>query len=113
MLLKAWRGEERFWKIWWFFGVPLQAAWWTAYFYFWSGTLAPETLFLLTVWFWPVALYGLAIFAVLFLIWSVLAWRCASNVTNTLWANFARVLIGVTLGSFITECVLILTAPLN
>ncbi len=42
MLLKVWRGKERFWKVWWLLGVPLHVAWWTLYFDLCASGLAPE-----------------------------------------------------------------------
>ena len=112
MLLKAWRGEERFWKVWWLLGMPLHVVWWTVWFDLWTSGLVHETFFLITVWFWPGMLGALAVFAGLYAVWGTLAWRCAGNVEYRLWANVGRVLIGVTLGSFLTECVLIFTGPL-
>jgi hypothetical protein len=111
MLLKAWRGQERFWKVWWLLGVPLNVAWWTFYIDLWTKGLAPEPFLLLIVWFWPVLKGLLAGYAVLYLAWCTAAWRCAGNVDHRLWTVVARVLIGVGLGSFITECLLILAAP--
>jgi hypothetical protein len=112
MLLKAWRGEERFWKVWWLLGVPLHVLWWTVWFDLWVSGLAPETFLLMTVWFYPGMLLVLAGFAALFLGWCTLAWRCAGNVDRALWTTLGRVLIGATLGSFLTECLLIVGAPL-
>jgi hypothetical protein len=111
MLLKAWRGEERFWKVWWLLGVPLQALWWTVWFDLWKSGLAPEHFVLIAVWFWPGALAVLTAFGALFLTWCMAAWRCAGNVDNLFSSMIARVLIGVTLGSFVTECLLIFAVP--
>jgi len=111
MFRKAWRGEERFWKVWWLLGVPIHLAWWFVYLDLWTSGVAPESFLLLTVWFWPGMLGVFAICSVLYLLWCTLAWRCAGNVDRRMWTVIARVLIGVGLGSFLTECALILSAP--
>lgn len=54
MLPKAWREQERFWKVWWLWGAPIHAVWWTVYIDLWTSGLAPEPFLLLTVWFWSV-----------------------------------------------------------
>jgi hypothetical protein len=111
MLLKAWRGQERFWKVWWLWGVPIHAVWWTVYIDLWMSGLAPEPFLLLTVWFWPILAGVFAACSLLYLMWCFVAWRCAGNVERHIWTIVARVLIGVGLGSFLTECVLIVMAP--
>ncbi|MDR5799590.1 hypothetical protein [Caballeronia sp. LZ001] len=112
MLPRAWRGEERFWKVLWLLGLPLHLAWWALYLYLLSSGLAPETFLLLTIWFWPGTLALFAAGSVLYLAWCAVAWRCSGNVDNRFWTILARVLIGVGLGSFLTEWLLILGAPL-
>ncbi|MDR5740830.1 MULTISPECIES: hypothetical protein [unclassified Caballeronia] len=111
MLRKAWRGEERFWKVWWLLGLPLHLAWWAVYLYLWGTGVAPEPFLLITIWFWPGMLGLFAACAALYLAWCTAAWRCSANVDRRVWTYVARVLIGVGLGSFLTECALILTAP--
>jgi hypothetical protein len=111
MLLKAWRGQERLWKVFWLLGVPLNAAWWTLYADVWTSGLAPEPFLRVNLWFWPVLEGLLAAFAALYLAWCMLAWRCAANADNRLWTLAARVLIGVALGSFATELLLIYGQP--
>jgi hypothetical protein len=110
MLLKVWRGEERLWKVFWLLGVPLNVAWWTFYVDLWSRGLAPESFLLVSIWFWPVLLIALAVYAALYFAWCTVAWRCAGNVEHRVWTVVARLLVGVGLGSFATECLLILGA---
>lgn len=112
MLRKAWRGEERFWKVWWLLGVPFHLAWWALYLWIWRSGIAPETFLLISTWFWPGLLALFAACSALFLAWCTAAWRCAGNVDHRVWTILARLLIGVGLGSFVTECLLILGAPL-
>ncbi|WP_244850761.1 MULTISPECIES: hypothetical protein [unclassified Caballeronia] len=112
MLRKAWRGEERFWKVWWLLGLPIHLAWWAVYLYLWGTGVAPEAFLLITIWFWPGTLGLFAACGALYLAWCTAAWRCSGNVDRRMWTYVARVLIGVGLGSFLTECALILTAPL-
>jgi hypothetical protein len=111
MLLKALRGQERFWKVWWFWGVPIHAIWWTVYIDLWTSGLAPEPFMLLSVWLWPVLAGVFAACSLIYLFWCFVAWRCAGNVERRVWKIVAYVLIGVGLGSFLTECVLIVMAP--
>jgi hypothetical protein len=112
MLLKAWRGQERLWKVWWLLGVPLHVVWWTLYIDLWLSGLAPESFLLITVWVWPVLRALLIAYAALYLAWCFVAWRCAGNAGRRIWSIAARVLIGVGLGSFAIECLLISGAPL-
>ncbi len=68
---------------------------------------------LLSVWLWPwlLALFGAC--SALYLVWCVLAWRCAGNVDHRMWGSLGRVSVGIAFGSFVTECLLILAAPLS
>ena len=83
-LARAWRGEERLWKVWWYlggsvgivFGLPNLAI---------SEKLVTMALLLVLLW----SILGLVAYFVLV----VMAWRCSPNVDNKIWTPIARVAI--------------------
>lgn len=84
---KAWRGEERLWKVWWLVGVPLGilggavSVWLEEASKPGSGM---SSLFPTATFFALVAAY----FA-----WCNMAWGCAKNVETKVWGTIAKVLI--------------------
>jgi hypothetical protein len=81
VLVRALRGEERSWKIWWVWGIP---AGWTvsaltvgAEFARSGGNAGTGDAFD-------------ALRLLLYFIWFRPAWRCAHNVTNRLWEPLSR-----------------------
>jgi hypothetical protein len=88
-LLRAVKGEERLWKVWWLWGMPvgLGAS---------ALTLAAEAL--------REALYygsGDAVDVLkflLYLIWFSAAWRCSGNVNHRIWTFVSRLAIALGLG---------------
>ncbi|CAG9232798.1 conserved hypothetical protein [Paraburkholderia tropica] len=82
MLIKAWRGQERCWKVWWLMGLPYGLV---AGFILRACVQAEvSTLMLLAV----VMLYAAGLF-----LWMVCAWRCAPNVKTSVWTPTSRMLI--------------------
>jgi hypothetical protein len=82
-LARAWRGEERLWKVWWYLGGPIAIANGVA------GKLAPPTKPFLVL----LLLAFVAALLVAYIAWCVMAWRCAPNVDHKVWDPIARVLI--------------------
>ncbi|HEY3116951.1 MAG TPA: hypothetical protein VGK54_09430, partial [Chloroflexota bacterium] len=76
---RAWRGEERLWKVWWYLGVPLAMAGAV------TEKLVARSLFL-------VLAFAVALL-VAYIAWCGMAWRCAPNVDNKIWTPIARVFI--------------------
>jgi hypothetical protein len=83
-LARAWRGEERLWKVWWLLGLPL-------------GVLAAMLGVAITEEYVAGdSAFVLASTVVLFLAyiaWCGMAWRCAPNVDKKTWTPIARVII--------------------
>jgi len=80
---RAFRGEEKLWKVWWFAGIPVACI---------SGVLvlAAERLRASGAWAWG---WGDACDVARFLVylaWFGLAWRCSRNVQRTAWTPLAR-----------------------
>lgn len=75
---RAWRGEERLWKVWWYVGGPLTIA----------GAITAKLI---------ADRYLALAFAVVLLAayfaWCGMAWRCAPNVDSKIWTPIARTLI--------------------
>ncbi|CAG9260428.1 conserved hypothetical protein [Paraburkholderia unamae] len=82
MFMKAWRGEERLWKVWWLFGLPYGIV--AGFILRTCVLLEVSTLALLAV----VMLYAAGLF-----LWMVCAWRCAPNVRKSVWTSTSRALI--------------------
>ena len=87
MFSKAWRGEERLWKVWWLIGLLLLIP---------IGTITiiarlPEL---------PVAVFItlLVTQVVLYFAWFRMAWTCAKNVNHIGWMYAARVVVVLKLG---------------
>ncbi|BEH27446.1 Uncharacterised protein [Burkholderia pseudomallei] len=82
MLKRAWRGEERLWKVWWLLGMPLNLIGVAAAEWFQSGGLSPALIL------------GLfTIYSALYFAWCNAVWGCSKNVDNRLWMYVARVLV--------------------
>jgi hypothetical protein len=81
---RAWRGQERLWKIWWLVGVPLRI-------------IGPILVAFIADEFGAgspfVVLIASLVLLVAYLAWCVMAWRNALNVENMIWASVARVII--------------------
>ena len=75
---RAWRGEERLWKVWWYVGGPLAIAGAV------TAKLVANPFLVLAV--------GV-ILLVAYVAWCGMAWRCAPNVDNKIWTLIARTLI--------------------
>jgi hypothetical protein len=85
-LERAWRGDERLWRVWWLLGIVLGAL----------GLLAAQALdraptqSTLAPFIPTLVLF--ALFAP-YLVWCKMAWSCAKNVDWKPWSIAARVLI--------------------
>jgi hypothetical protein len=92
---RAFRGEEKLWKVWWLGGIPVACI---------TGVLilAAERLRAsgASAWGWGDAC-DVARFLV-YLAWFMLAWRCSNNVQSVAWTPLARValLAGLVLSAF-------------
>lgn len=75
---RAWRGEERLWKVWWYVGGPLTMA-------------GAATAKLVADPFLVLAVAGALLVA--YFAWCYMAWRCAPNVDTKIWTPIARTLI--------------------
>ena len=76
---RAWRGEERLWKVWWYLGGPLVIAGAV------TEKLAAGN---------PFSILAVAVaLLVAYFAWCGMAWRCAPNVDNKIWTPIARILI--------------------
>ena len=80
-LARAWRGDERLWKVWWYIGVPLAI-----------GGKVLETL--AARYPSPVLVSSVA-FLVAYIAWCSMAWLCAPNVDQKIWTPIARVVIAL------------------
>ena len=78
-LARAWRGDERLWKVWWYIGAPLAIA----------GRVTEKLV--ATDPF--TALVSSVALLVAYIAWCSMAWRCAPNVDNKIWTPIARVVI--------------------
>lgn len=81
MLLKAWRGEERLWKVWWLIGLPVRFV--EQYLSRRVHTFDPT----------PAEMAVIALFVVIGIVWAYCAWRCSPNVSHPFWKFVARILI--------------------
>ena len=81
---RAFRGEEKLWKVWWGGGVP--GALVTA-----ALVIAAENVRGLgtSAWVWGDACDAARL--VVYLAWLVPAWRCSRNVGHAVWTPLARV----------------------
>lgn len=85
VLRRAWRGEERLWKVWWLIGLPL---WFAVNFAFFAVcTLVADDPINFPLIFLFVAVASLV---AVWLAWMVAAWRCAPNVEHSAWRLAAR-----------------------
>jgi len=80
---RAFRGEERLWRVWWLAGIPVGCV---------TGALvlAAEHLRASGAWAWG---WGDACDVARFLVylaWFTLAWRCSRNVQRTAWTPLVR-----------------------
>ena len=88
-LRRALNGEERLWKVWWLWGMPVGPA-----------TIALAVLAeMLRDAGWSGAGAGLDVLKLLvYLVWFCAAWRCSGNVVNRAWTGIARAAIALALG---------------
>jgi len=84
LLSRAFRGEERLWKVWWGGGIP--AALITA-----ALAVAAERVRGLGAWAWGWGDACDAARLLVYLAWLVPAWRCSKNVEHAAWTPLARV----------------------
>ena len=76
---RAWRGEERLWKVFWVYGVLLAAG-------------LSIAAFIAKILLGPVGYIVLAVVRIAYSIWLLVAqWRCAFNVEWTFWGYIARI----------------------
>jgi hypothetical protein len=88
-LRRALSGEERLWKVWWLWGMPVGLA---------TIALAVFAEMLRDAG-WSGAGAGLDVLKLLvYLIWFGAAWRCSGNVVNRTWTGIARAAIALALG---------------
>jgi hypothetical protein len=81
---RAFRGEERLWRVWWLAGIPIALV---------TGALviAAERLRGLGAWAWGWGDACDAARLLVYLAWFMLAWRCSKNVQKPVWTPLARV----------------------
>jgi fatty acid desaturase len=80
---RAFRGEEKLWKVWWLAGIPVGCI--TAVL-----ILAAERLRASGTWAWGWGDACDAARLLVYLAWFVPAWRCSRNVRNLAWTPLAR-----------------------
>jgi len=85
---RAWKGEEKLWKVWWLFGVPLNIV--STIIEKMSDMKSPPM---------PMGILVALLFVMfaLWVYWCIAAWRCAPNVETKSWAYIARGLIVVSI----------------
>jgi len=89
LLRRALNGEERLWKVWWFWGIPVGLA--TSALIVFAEMLRNAG--------WNGAGAGLDVLKLLvYLTWFGAAWRCSGNVVNRTWTGIARAAIALALG---------------
>lgn len=81
---RAFRGEEKLWKVWWLGGIPVALI---------TGAMmsGAERLRGLGAWAWGWGDACDAARLVLYLAWFMLAWRCSKNVQGRVWTPLTRV----------------------
>jgi hypothetical protein len=86
---RAWRGEERLWKVWWLLGLVLGVLGMLLRQALVEGVPTQEAL----ASFMPM-LAASALFAP-YLVWCKMAWSCANNVDWKYWGIIAKILIAL------------------
>jgi hypothetical protein len=89
-LQRAWRGEERLWKVWWLLGTPLAMVN-RAIFGLLEGLAEAEYSVSYGTWLGALVLSSATYFA-----WCNMAWGCAKNVDRKIWGHLAK--LGIVLG---------------
>lgn len=82
ILRRAWRGEERLWKVWWLIGIPQSVLLVLLYVKFLAGK-TPSTVYLA----------ALVLYPVIYFAWVRMAWLCSPNVKHGIWAAASYVMI--------------------
>ena len=83
---RARNGEEKLWKIWWLFGLPV--GWTTS-----ALTVCAEAFRSAGYGGWAALLDVVKL--LLYIFWFQLAWRCSRNVENWVWTPLSRFALSV------------------
>jgi amino acid transporter len=82
MFRRAWRGEERLWKVWWLIGIPQSVV--LALLYVNVLQKTPHSM---------VYVPALVLYIVVYFAWVRVAWLCAPNVKRGIWTAVSYVVI--------------------
>jgi len=85
---RAWKGEEKLWKVWWLFGVPLNIV---SKILQKMSEMAPPPIPIQVIWLLLLCAF------VLWVYWCIAVWRCAPNVETKSWTYVARALVVVSI----------------
>ena len=96
ILARAWRGEERLWKVWWYIGAPIAVL---------DKAVSVAISARLVLGHPVLSLAATSALLIAYLAWCVMAWNCAPNVNKAIWTPIARIVI--TLGLLRTAAQLV------